>query len=139
MRNKDLLTLRLFLIEFLNKNQAETPSVWRIRNRILKSIEKTIEKYNDEVDDIQCNLCVLGPNGEILIKDKQRCFTPDNQKKLKVQINELYEKEISVEITKIEWERFSASEQKWFNLTDEDTYFIMELFVNGLPNKISYE
>lgn len=134
MTNSDLITVRGFMISFLNENKAETPINWRLRNRTLKATDKPMETYNDEMDDFQIDNCVKGDKQEIVIKDGRRQFTAEGEKAVKKYLKDvLLKKEVDIDLVKVDWAKFSDYEKKWFNISDEETHRIMGLFISGLP------
>lgn len=135
------LIARALMSNFIEANKAESKAIWRIRNRVLKPFNKSIEKYQELVDDIRTDNALVGKNKELLYSETQDgrqgtlLFSKEGNKIVKDAIKELLKKENGIEITTINWSVFSPKEQQWFVLDDEETYSVMSLFIEGLPEQ----
>ncbi len=116
-----------------NAISLDTP-VQRKMAKVMKSFQNWATEYNDEVDNIRLKLCLKGEKGEILKDSTGYLFDENGTIELKKKIKEFNKSECKDVIRKVDWDVFSADEKafKGFDLEDEETVALMEIFINGL-------
>lgn len=135
MTNKDILNLNNFIGTFLKINPKDTVAAFRLNRRVLPSLANQIDVINNLIDDANADFCAKRPTGEMIREKGEFTYTAESYKALKNYINNsILPLEVSVDITKIEWDIFTDSEKAWFDIDDIETNKLMNYFVSNLPN-----
>lgn len=138
MTKEQIVLAERLIINFIQINESnETPIIRRLKRKTIKSLKDFITDYYDEIDNLRATHCVKGDKNQIIYNDgeekKGYAFSEEGKKTFKKAVKEFNKQEVTLDITKVDWNLFSEDEKKFFVFDSQEIYDICKVFIENLP------